>query len=299
MNYRAAAWLIMLTLTFSEPIGAAELHAESAASEAGDMQIRYDALRDQLDDNQFEQPICLNSNLKDERISGELNGVILHSFETARAAFRSARNWCEIMMLHLNVKSCHASENGSDHTLTVFVGGKQQQPLDSAYCGEYGYRVLDDRPDYFRVALSSDRGPLQTRNYRIVLEAVPIEHEQTFIHFSYSYDFGTLARTLKSIYFQTVGHDKVGFTVVDNGSDNRPVYIGGVRGALERNIMRFYLAMKAYLGALSVPPSERLEKRLQDWFALTERYPLQLRELDKEEYLRMKRQEHQRQAPNR
>jgi ABC-type ATPase with predicted acetyltransferase domain len=104
---------------------------------------------------------------------------------------------------------------------------------------------------------------------------VPADHERTFVHFTYSYDFGALAKTAMSVYFNTVGREKVGFTVVDSTPDGRPVYIGGLRGALERNIMRYYLAMKAYLGALSAPPQERLEKRLKDWFALTERYPLQ------------------------
>jgi hypothetical protein len=292
---RAAAWLIMLALTFAIPIGAGTVHAKSMTGDAAAaMRARHDTMRDQLSDNHFEQPICVSSDFKDERISGELSGVIEHPFVTATAAFKSAGNWCDIMMLHLNVKYCRASENGSDQILTVFVGKKYHQPLESAYRGEYGYRVLHDRPDYFKVALTSDSGPLQTRNYHVLLEAVPADPGQTFVHFTYSYDFGALARIAKSVYFHTVGRKKVGFTVVDNGPDGEPVYIGGVRGALERNIMRYYLAMKAYLGALSVPPQERLEKRLQDWFALTECYPLQLRELDKNEYMRMKRQEHER-----
>jgi hypothetical protein len=108
-------------------------------------------------------PICLNSEYKNERISGELSGMIEHPFEIAAAAFRSGGNWCDIMLLHLNVKYCRASENGADQILTVFLGRKYHQPLESAYCGEYGYRVLEDGPDYFKVALTSDSGPLQTR----------------------------------------------------------------------------------------------------------------------------------------
>ena len=55
--------------------------------------------------------------------------------------------------------------------------------------------------------------------------------------------------------------------------------------------MRYYLAMDAYLAALAVPPEERLETRLRDWFASTEHYALQLHELDRNEYLEMKRRE--------
>ena len=59
--------------------------------------------------------------------------------------------------------------------------------------------------------------------------------------------------------------------------------------------MRYYLAIEAFLGALSVPPRARLEKRLHDWFAAVERYPLQLHELEQGEYLDMKRREYLRQ----
>jgi len=64
---------------------------------------------------------------------------------------------------------------------------------------------------------------------------------------------------------------------------------------VERNTMRYYLAIESYLGALSAPPQTRLEKRLQDWFAASERYSRQLHEMERGEYLEMKRREYQRQ----
>jgi hypothetical protein len=60
---------------------------------------------------------------------------------------------------------------------------------------------------------------------------------------------------------------------------------------VERNTMRYYLAIEAYLGALSAPPAAQLEQRLQDWFDATERFSRQLHELEKDEYLTMKRKE--------
>ena len=53
--------------------------------------------------------------------------------------------------------------------------------------------------------------------------------------------------------------------------------------------MRYYLAIEAFLGAVPVPPQERLEKRLREWFAAIERYPRQLHEMEQGEYLDMKR----------
>jgi len=82
---------------------------------------------------------------------------------------------------------------------------------------------------------------------------------------------------------------------VGKQSGGRPLYIGGMRGLVERNTMRYYLAIEAFLGALSVPPQARLEKSLRDWFAAIERYPRQLHELEQSEYLAMKRREYLRQ----
>ena len=72
-------------------------------------------------------------------------------------------------------------------------------------------------------------------------------------------------------------------------------YVGGVRGVVERNTMRYYLAIDAYLSAMNAAPSEQFEKRLQTWFSTTERYPKQLHELNRDDYITMKRAEYQRQ----
>ena len=71
--------------------------------------------------------------------------------------------------------------------------------------------------------------------------------------------------------------------------------MNGVRGVVERNTMRYYLAIDAYLGAVDAPAAEQFEKRIQTWFTATERYPRQLHELERDAYLNMKRAEYKRQ----
>jgi hypothetical protein len=73
-------------------------------------------------------------------------------------------------------------------------------------------------------------------------------------------------------------------------------YVGGLRGVVERNAMRYYLAIEAHLGALSAPPGARPERSMREWFAATERYPRQLHEIGRAEYLEMKRVEYGRDA---
>ena len=99
-------------------------------------------------------------------------------------------------------------------------------------------------------------------------------------------------------YLATAGSSKIGFTQVaaaslDHGTSK--AYVGGMRGAVERNTMRYYLAIDAYLLSLAAPPAQQLNTRLETWFDSTEQYSLQLRETDKASYLAMKKKEVQRQ----
>jgi hypothetical protein len=71
-----------------------------------------------------------------------------------------------------------------------------------------------------------------------------------------------------------------------------------MRGVIERNTMRYYLAIDAYLDSLSAPPAQQVERRLKTWFAATERYPRQLHEIEEAEYLAMKRKEIRAQSPS-
>jgi hypothetical protein len=99
------------------------------------------------------------------------------------------------------------------------------------------------------------------------------------------------ARLATKAYLATAGRNKVGFTITGQDADGKPVYINGVRGMIERNAMRYYLAVEAYLASLSAPPAEQQEKRLQAWYAATERCPAQLHEMERDDYLAMKRRE--------
>ena len=97
------------------------------------------------------------------------------------------------------------------------------------------------------------------------------------------------------VYLATAGRGKVGFTITGTRPDGQPDYIGGVRGVVERNTMRYFLAIDAYLAALAVPASERLEKRLQTWYDATEAHARQLHDVERDAYLQMKRREYRRQ----
>jgi hypothetical protein len=273
-------------------LGAGSAHAgDIAANSSAALRAKYGALQDQLSRNQFQRPLHMDSRETSGDVTGDIYARVNYPFATAGAALKGPARWCDILMLHLNTKYCRASTDSHGSVLRVNIGKKHDQPLEEAYRVDFAYRVAAETPGYLKVVLTADEGPLSTRDYRVILEAVPVDDGGTFIHFTYSYAYGFAGRLAMQAYLGTIGRGKVGFTVVGKQSDGQPLHIGGMRGLVERNTMRYYLAIEAFLGALSTPPQARLEKSLRDWFAAIERYPRQLHELEESEYLEMKRRE--------
>jgi hypothetical protein len=273
-------------------LGSGSVHAADAEGDpAASLGARYEALVDQLRDNPFHRPLVLESSEISGGVAGDVYALVDYPFATVQAALKGPDRWCDILILHVNTKYCRASMAGPAIGLQIGIGSKNDSPPEQAYGVNFTYRVDSDTQDYLKVRLVADHGPLSTRDYRVVLEAIPVEGRGTFLHLRYSNAYGLAGRLALQAYLGTVGRSKVGFTVVGAQSDGQPRYVGGLRGVVERNSMRYYLAVESFLGALSSPPDAQLEKRLHDWFAAAERYPLQLQEMQQGEYLDMKRKQ--------
>lgn len=259
---------------------------------------QYKALGNALSNNQFKRPLVLNSTESNEQLKGEIYAVIDYPFATVNTALNNPAHWCDALILHINVKYCRAVTNNAATTLNLNLGKKYDQALAETYKAAFNYRQVSTSADYFSVELKADEGPLGTRDYRIWVEATPLKNNQTFLHFTYAYSFGLTGRLAMKGYLATIGKDKVGFTTTNAQSSAQPDYIQGVRGVVERNTMRYYLAIDAYLAALNTAADKQLEKRLQLWFDSTEQYTRQLHEVERNEYMEMKRKEYQRQNAN-
>lgn len=261
------------------------------AQDAAALMARYAKLRPQLASNQFGQPLYLESSDESGKLRSDVYATVDFPFAVAGPALQDVGHWCDILILHQNVKSCSASQPPARAGLSLSIGRKYDRPLADAYPVDFLFRVASTGPDYLHATLDADRGPMGTSDYRIDLEVVSLDAGRSFVHLSYSYAYGTLASMAMQGYLATIGRDKVGFTIVGRTPDGQPVYGGGTRGVVERNTMRYYLAIEAYLAALSAPPAAQLEKRLSGWYAGVEHYPAQLHELERDEYLAMKRKE--------
>jgi len=274
-------------------LGLALLSGNVAAlqQDAGSLLQRHTELREQLANNQFQRPLVVASSDVSGQLKGEIYAQLEQPFAVVAPRLQSMAQWCDVLILHLNVKSCRPSSVDFVETLRINIGSKSEQPLDEAYPFDFLYQVKSNRPDFLRVRLTAANGPLGTRNYDIELQLVALDEQSSFLRLSYSYRYGLAAKAAMQGYLATIGRNKVGFSIVGNGSDGRPIYQGSTRGVVERNTMRYYLALEVYLGAVSGTAAERQEQRLNDWHSAVERYPLQLHELERDEYLAMKHKE--------
>jgi hypothetical protein len=292
---RSIRWILAIASAVYAGAAFAEEPSIPEPDPALSLRDRYVALGEQLGQSPILQGLHLESAESARASRGDLYAVVGYPFALVSEAFANPENWCEALILHLNVKYCHADVEGERRVLSVALGKKTEQPLSETHRVKFGYDVMLSGTDYMAVKLDARKGPLGTRNYHIALELIVLEGEQTFLHIEYSYSDGFLARLATRLYFATSGSAKVGFSKVGGKNSEPPHLVGGIRGALERNTMRYYLALEAFLSTVSTPAPQRFEESLERWYAATERYALQLHEVEHDDYITMKRNEYLRQ----
>ena len=267
-------------------LGVLATDAAAASPEATALYAKYLRLQPRMLASAFDRPLVVDSDETDGRMRGEIHGTLAHSFAPFSQRLTTPAAWCEVVVLHLNVKGCAAE----GEFVTVYSGRKFYEPLARAYPLRYAFRVAAARADYLRVELTAESGPLGTRDYELVLEATPIG-ERTFVALRYAYRPSAASRLATAAYLATAGSGKAGFTVVGRRGDGTPELIGGLRGIVERNAMRNFLALEAWLATCDAPEADRPLQRLQRMAVLTAGYPNQLVEMTAEEYVATKQRE--------
>lgn len=274
----------------------APLVALAAAPTAGEALLtRYAALRMQLEHGPYHRPLYIESQEGSGASQGDVFVVVDQPMTTVVGALGSPGSWCDLLLLHLNVKYCHPESRSGQTVLRVAIGKKFDQPLEEAYRIDLDFRVTASGPEFLDVELNAPEGPFATHDYHIAVQVVPISGGQSFLHLRYSFAYGWEGGLAMSAYLATAGREKVGFTMISDAERHSTHLIGGIRGAVERNAMRYYLAVEAYLASLASPQPARFARSLELWFDATEAYPTQLHEVDRDTYLAMKRHEHDRQ----
>jgi hypothetical protein len=245
-----------------------------------------------LKTSSFGLPLFLESNEQGDRVHVDVYGIFDYPFDSVVKVLNVPENWCGIVPLHPNVKACTSRKLAETRQLIFYVGRKNYQPPEDAHQVIYNYRIVAQQSGYLDVILSADDGPFGTRDHKMRFEALPLAGGKTFVHVSYEYSDSVALRLAAKAYFATLGRDKVGFTVTGTDKNGKEIYIGGPRGSIERNAVRYYFAIQTFMNH---PEKSLFNARISQWYDYTIRYPKQLFDLTRKDYLAFKAREYKNQ----
>jgi hypothetical protein len=248
---------------------------------------KYKELGPKLKKSIFGEPIILSSDTGKNYAQGEVYVLLNTPFFELDKTLSQPSQWCELAILHQNIKTCVYDNN----QIQLYVGRKHYQEPLSAFAALYQFSVDEKDPHSLNVKLSADKGPLGTHDYLISLEAISIDDQHSFVHFTYRYQYGFWADVAMRTYLATIGRNKVGFTSTGQDEDGEPIYIKGLQGVVERNVMRYIFAIQSVLEARKSPEEYRQTAQLVRWYAHISKHPKQLVGLTREEYLDNKKRE--------
>ncbi|MBX3635195.1 MAG: hypothetical protein KF683_07395 [Rubrivivax sp.] len=288
---RTARWLAALLLAACAVLARAEGPAVAGAAEAAE--AAEAALLAQSLAAMPEPALRVQSSDDGALIRGEVAALLAAPAEQVAGELRRTRPWCLVLLLHLNTKACTQSP-GSAAEVAVWTGRKEHEPPERATLTRFAASLAPaGSGPALDLRLQADEGPMGTRELRLQLRvwAVP---QGSLLRVDYAYRSTALSRLALRGYLATVGRGKVGFSVVGQAADGTPQLVGGVRGMVERNVVRYLLAIQSVLQTAdpALPPAQRFEQAAARWFDLTERHARQLRELPRDEYLANKRLEY-------
>src|SRR6185312_1749843 len=120
----------------------------ASAQDAASLHAHYLAIRPELADNPFERPVSIQSTETGDSLKGDVYAVVAHPYSVVGAALQGMDHWCDILMLHLNVKDCEPRGSGADSRLILAVGRRSNQPVQDAYHLDFAYRLAASTPGY-------------------------------------------------------------------------------------------------------------------------------------------------------
>jgi len=255
---------------------------------------RYPELQEAARRGPFGLPLQVHSEERENQISAEIYGIIDHPFRALAANFTEPGGWCDFLVLNPNIKTCTFRRGAQETLLTLYIGSKSYRAPESATEQVYRFLVRARQPEYAAISLTAPEGMLGTTAHRFEFEAGSVAGK-TVVGLSSSFEPSMVSKLLTGIYLGTLGRERIGFSREATEAGAPAGYVRGVKGMVERNVMRYYLALKAFLDTSDLPAGRQFEARASLAYDLMDLYPAQLRQMDKAEYLDIKLREHQNQ----
>ena len=238
-------------------------------------------------------PIYLKTVQDENVLNVSLMGRIPFKFPDVAEVLARPTSYCDFLPLMFNVKSCVITEFNPVTHMKFYVAGKHYSPPLASYRIHALFRLVERTPEKIRIRLESEEDSLGKSGYDVDLVAIPLEGE-TLLYLKSRYAPGRVTRMATRTYVNVFARDKPGFTEIQE-PDGKKKLITGFPAVIERSTVRAYFALKAYMLNYHLPPAKRFEACLNTWYDLNEPYKKQLYELGREQYLQIKRREHQNQ----
>jgi len=219
---------------------------------------KYHKIEKELEKSSLTIPFYLESSMGKNASHVDIYGTIKYPFDIVENELQLPTNWCDIVLLHSNVRACTYKKVNDTWLLTLYNVKKFQDPLKDAYPMNFEYRVIAQQPGFFAISLAARQGIFGTKDHQFGLEAISLYQDRILIHLRYSYRYSSLGYLLMKSYFSIFGGGRIGFSVIGTDSDGNPVYVGGLRGAVEGNVLRYYLTILAYMDTLKIPVEQHL-----------------------------------------
>lgn len=231
----------------------------------------------------FGRPIALKSSTRQWTARGEAIAELQVGLPVLRDLLQQPERWCEILLLTPSVSDCRPTDGGIDSRYAIKLRYRYDDPDHDAGTATLRVERGLSSPRFLSLRLSAPRGPLGTSNYVMEVEAAPLDEQRTILRVVYSYQYGIRAAVAMRFHFATSGRDELGFSSNTQGESVR-----GMRGAVERDVMRQFLAIEAHALSDDKRPEQRFEKSLDRWLAAIDHYPERLAETDPAHYREIK-----------
>jgi hypothetical protein len=264
-----------------------------AADAGAALRAEFIAAEAAMQDGPFGRPVRVSSVERGDAIEGEVLAEIARPLAALRGTLEDPAAWCEVLLLTPSISGCRALSAGAAPVLQVQLARRFDQASEDSFEARFTFTRIASTPDHVALGLSAHEGPLGTRDYHLGAEAATLDPRRSVIRMRYAYAYGLRAKLATRAYLATAGSEKIGFSSEPDGSAGARRPIKGMRGSVERNAMRYFLALDAYAAQDAGTPTARFPQALDTWLAAIQRYPRQLAEPDPVAYRRIKLAQHQ------
>jgi hypothetical protein len=110
---------------------------------------KYHKIEKELEKSSLTIPFYLESSVSKNASHVDIYGTIKYPFDIVENELQLPTNWCDIVLLHSNVRASTYKKVNDTWLLTLYNVKKFQDPLKNAYPMNFEYRVIAQQPGFF------------------------------------------------------------------------------------------------------------------------------------------------------